>query len=100
MFYFFFFFLLFVAYDASLWNTASSICGDVSPRWHVRSPFITSGTAPLFRSFGYVFKLVNVYVISVKRFVSVLQQGSYPYSPYAMPSPNGMAEASVSYPFS
>jgi len=27
----------------------------------------------------------------------VLQQGSYPYSPYAMPSPNGMAEASVSF---
>lgn len=27
---------------------------------------------------------------------SILCQGSYPYSPYAMPSPNGMAEASVS----
>lgn len=60
-----FFFVLFEAYDTSLWNTASSICGDVSSRWHVRSPFNTSGTAPLFRSFCCVLKLVNVCVISV-----------------------------------
>lgn len=27
----------------------------------------------------------------------LFEQGSYPFSPFAMPSPNGIAEASVSY---
>ena len=43
---------------------------------------------------GLCTETVWLLIISLTYFV--LYQGSYPYSPYAMPSPNGMTEASVS----
>lgn len=44
---------------------------------------------------GYVLKIVWFSDHFINLFF-VMYQGSYPYSAYAMPSPNGMTEASVS----
>jgi hypothetical protein len=43
-----------------------------------------------FSFFVYLFRVLYLYVLDT--------QGSYPYNPYAMPNPNGVAEASVSFP--
>jgi len=41
--------------------------------------------------------MLNLWLINY--FCLKFMQGSYPFSPFAMPSPNGIAEASVSFPF-
>uniref|UniRef100_M4DLD5 BZIP domain-containing protein n=1 Tax=Brassica campestris TaxID=3711 RepID=M4DLD5_BRACM len=58
------------------------------PRWHVRPSFNPSANKYLIS-----IEMMWLLIISFNKLLS-LCQGSYPYSPYAMPSPNGMTEAS------
>lgn len=53
----------------------------------------------LFIYFSLLLLLLFIYVgfrLTLSE-ISYFLQGSYPFSPFAMPSPNGIAEASVSF---
>lgn len=89
-----FMFSPFSASYATLWYSTTSLCHYVSPWWNICSSIYSSGI--LFFPSIFQFATHCSHFILLTCNIFLINQGSYPFSPFAMPSPNGVAEVAVS----
>lgn len=82
------------ASHAALWYPTSSLYCNVSTWWHI-CPSIYSSSILSWPLLCF-FSLQCITLISVILDIFWIYQGSYPFSPFAVPSSNGVADASVS----